>query len=71
MIIPPRAADCKEDSTYIIKLQKHFVNLYDELMKHNENAVSESTLTGQILSTLGKDVNFRDVWHTITISEKW
>jgi len=39
--------DCKEDiSTHVAKLQKLFVNLNDELVKHSENMLSESMLTG-------------------------
>jgi hypothetical protein len=58
--------DCKEDiSTHVAKLQKLFVNLNNELAKHNENTLSECMLTGRILSTLGKEYdNFKDVWDT-------
>jgi len=38
--------DCKEDiSTHVAKLQKLFVDLNDELAKHNENTLSERMLT--------------------------
>jgi hypothetical protein len=59
--------DCKEDiSTHVAKLQKLFVNLNDELAMHSENTLSEPMLTGQILSTPGKEYdNFKDVWNTI------
>ena len=62
--------DCKEDiSTHVAKLQKLFVDLNDELAKHNENTLSERMLTGRILSTLGKECdNFKDVWDTIPTS---
>jgi hypothetical protein len=62
--------DCKEDiSTHVAKLQKLFVDLNDELAKHNENTLSERMLTGRILSTLGKEYdNFKDVWDTIPTS---
>jgi hypothetical protein len=54
---------CKNCSA---KLQKLFVDLNDELAKHNENMLSERMLTGRILSTLGKEYdNFKDVWDTI------
>jgi hypothetical protein len=44
--------NCKEDiSTHVAKLQKLFVDLNDELAKHNENTLSERMLTGRILST--------------------
>jgi hypothetical protein len=62
--------DCKEDiGTHVAKLQKLFVDLNDEMAKHNENALSERMLTGRILSTLGKEYdNFKDVWDTIPTS---
>ncbi|XP_072380862.1 uncharacterized protein [Diabrotica undecimpunctata] len=59
--------DEKEDiSTHVAKLQKLFVDLNDELQKHDENVLSERMLNGRILSTLGKDFdNFKDLWDTI------
>jgi hypothetical protein len=62
--------DCKGDiSTHVAKLQKLFVDLNDELMKHSEDTLSERMLTGRILSTLGKEHdNFKDVWDTIPTS---
>ena len=59
--------DRKEDiSTHVAKLQKLYVDLNDELAKHNENMLSERMLTGRILSTLGKEFDsFKDVWDTI------
>jgi hypothetical protein len=48
--------DCKGDiSTYVVALQKLFVDLNDELTKHNENTLSEHMLTGRILTTLSTD----------------
>jgi len=60
----------KEDiSMHVAKLQKLYVDLNDELVKHNENTLSERMLTRQILSTLGKEYdNFKDVWDTIPTS---
>jgi len=62
--------DCKEDiSMNVAKLQKLFVDLNSELVKHSENMLSERMLTGQILSTLGKEYDsFKDVWDTIPTS---
>jgi len=58
-------------STHVAKLQKLFVDLNDELAKHNQNTLSERMLTGRILSTLGKEYdNFKDVWDTIPTSTK-
>jgi hypothetical protein len=37
-------------------------------VNHNENALSEHMLTGRILSTLGKEYSFKDVWDTIPAS---
>ena len=51
-------------STHVAKLQKLYVDLNDELVKHHENTLSERMLTGRILSTLGKEYNFKDVWDT-------
>jgi hypothetical protein len=54
---------------HVTKLQKLFADLNDELAKHNESTLSEHMLTGQILSTLGKEYdNFKDVWETIPAS---
>ena len=40
--------DCKEDiSKHVAKLQKLFVDLNDELTKHNENMLSELMLSEQ------------------------
>lgn len=48
--------DCKEDiSTYVVALRKLFVDLKDELTKHNENTLSECMLTRRVLTTLSKD----------------
>jgi hypothetical protein len=68
----PAQRDCKEDiSTHVIKLQKLFVDLNDELAKHSENTPSERMLTGRILSTLGKEYDsFKDVWDTIPTGTK-
>jgi len=55
-------------TTHVVKLQKLFVDLNDELTKHNENTLSERMLTGRMLSTLGKEYNFKDVWDTIPTS---
>jgi hypothetical protein len=62
--------DCKENiSTHVAKMQKLYVDLNDELAKHSENMLSEHRLTGQILSTLGKEYNnFKVVWDTIPTS---
>ncbi|XP_046981358.1 uncharacterized protein LOC124550678 [Schistocerca americana] len=59
--------DESEDiSAHLAKLQKLFVDLNDELSKHEENTLSERILNGRILSTLGKDYdNFKDLWDTI------
>ncbi|XP_047115896.1 uncharacterized protein LOC124795858 [Schistocerca piceifrons] len=59
--------DESEDiSSHVAKLQKLFVDLNDELSKHEENTLSERILNGRILSTLGKDYdNFKDLWDTI------
>ncbi|XP_046988388.1 uncharacterized protein LOC124594081 [Schistocerca americana] len=59
--------DESEDiSADVVKLQKLFVDLNDELSKHEENTLSERILNGRILSTLGKDYdNFKDLWDTI------
>ncbi|XP_046994043.1 uncharacterized protein LOC124606124 [Schistocerca americana] len=59
--------DESEDiSAHVAKLQKLFVDLNDELSKHEENTLSERILNGRILSTLGKDYNnFKDLWDTI------
>ena len=59
--------DCKEDiSTHVAKLENLYVDLNDELAKHNENTLSEPMLNGRILSTLGKEYDsFKDVWDTI------
>jgi hypothetical protein len=50
MLIEPffqAQCDCKEDmSMHVAKLQKLFVDLNDELAKHNENTLSERMLTG-------------------------
>jgi len=63
--------DCKEDiSTYVAKLQKLFVDLNDELAKQSKNMLSERMLTGQILSTLVKEYNFKDVWDTVPTSTR-
>jgi len=64
--------DYKEDiSAHVAKLQKLFVDLNDELVKHSENTLSERMLTGRILSTLGKEYhNFKDVWDTIPAREQ-
>jgi len=57
--------DCKENiSAHVTKMQKLYVDLNDKLAKYSEN-----TLSGQILSTLGKECNnFKDVWDTIPTS---
>ena len=62
--------DCKEDiSTHVAKLENPYVDLNDELVKHNENTLSERMLNGRILSTLGKEYDsFKDVWDTIPTS---
>jgi len=59
--------DGKEDiNTHVAKLQKLYVDLNDELAKHNENTLSERMLTRRILSTLGKKYNnLKDVCDTI------
>ena len=63
--------DWKEDiSKHVAKLQKLFVDLNDELAKHTENKMSEPTLTGRIISTLGKKYNFKDVLDTIPTSKQ-
>jgi hypothetical protein len=55
--------DCKEDiSANVAKLKKLFVDLNDELVKHNENMLSGRMLTGQLLLTLATEYdNFKDV----------
>jgi len=55
--------DYKEDiSRHVTKQQRLFVELNDELAKHSENTLSERTLSGRILSTLGKEYDsFKDV----------
>jgi hypothetical protein len=64
--------DCKEDiSTHVAKMQKVFVHLNDKWTKHSANTLSESKLTGRILSTLGKECdNFKDVRDTIHTSKQ-
>jgi hypothetical protein len=64
--------DCKEDiSGHVAKLQKLFVDLNDELVKHGENTLSEGMLTGRILLTLGKEYeDFKNVWDTIPAREQ-
>jgi hypothetical protein len=64
--------DCKEDiSGHVAKLQKLFVYLNDELVKHSENTLSERMLTGRILSTLGKEYDScKNVWDTIPAREQ-
>ncbi|XP_049800094.1 uncharacterized protein LOC126235416 [Schistocerca nitens] len=59
--------DKAEDiSSHVAELQKLFVDLNDELTKHEENTLSERILNGRILSTLGKEYdNFKDLWDTI------
>ncbi|XP_049861642.1 uncharacterized protein LOC126355390 [Schistocerca gregaria] len=53
--------DTEDISAHVAKLQKLFVDLTDELAKHEEN-----TLYERILSTLGKDYdNFKALWDTI------
>ncbi|XP_049829004.1 uncharacterized protein LOC126267744 [Schistocerca gregaria] len=47
--------ETEDSSARVAKLQKLFVDLNDELAKHDENALSERMLNGRILSTLGKD----------------
>jgi len=56
---------------HIAKQQKLFVEPNDKLAKHSENTMSEPMLTGQILSTLGKEYDrFKDVWGTIPTSQQ-
>lgn len=58
--------ETEDISTHVAKLQKLFVDLNDELTKHEENSLSERMLNGRILSTLGKEYdNFKDLWDTI------
>ena len=53
------------------KLQNLFIDLNDELAKHSENKLSERTLTGRILFTLGKERDsFKDVWDTVPTSKQ-
>ncbi|XP_047108958.1 uncharacterized protein LOC124777543 [Schistocerca piceifrons] len=48
------------------KTAEAFLDLNDKLQKHNETVLSERTLNGQILSTLGKEYdNFKDLRDTI------
>jgi hypothetical protein len=62
--------DYKEDiCMHVTRLQKLYVDLNSELVKHCENTLSERMPTGRTLSTLGKEHdNFKDVWDTIPIS---
>jgi len=54
---------------HVAKLQKLFVDLSNELVKHSEIMLSECMLAGRILLTLGKEYNnFKDVWDTIPTS---
>jgi len=54
---------------HVAKLQKLFVDLNNELVKHSQIMLSEYMLAGRILSTLGKEYNnFKDVWDTIPTS---
>jgi hypothetical protein len=46
------------------------VNLNDELAKCSENTLSERMLTGRVLSTLGREYIFKDVWDTIPTSKQ-
>jgi predicted adenine nucleotide alpha hydrolase (AANH) superfamily ATPase len=46
--------DCKEEAGKSLRC-KNFIDLNDELTKHNENTLSERMLTGRILTTLSKD----------------
>ncbi|XP_049794611.1 uncharacterized protein LOC126204264 [Schistocerca nitens] len=58
--------ETEDISAHVAKLQKLFVDLNDELAKHEENMLSERILNCRILSTLGKDYdNFKDLWDTI------
>ncbi|XP_049840470.1 uncharacterized protein LOC126285208 [Schistocerca gregaria] len=58
--------ETEDISAHVAKLQKLFVDLNDELAKHEENTLSERILNGRILSTLGKDYdNFKGLWDTI------
>ncbi|XP_047000554.1 uncharacterized protein LOC124616295 [Schistocerca americana] len=58
--------ETEDISAHVAKLQKLFVDLNDELAKHEENTLSERILNGRILSTLGKDYDsFKDLWDTI------
>jgi hypothetical protein len=64
--------DYKEDiSTHVAKQQRLFVEQNDELAKHSEHTLSERTLSGRILSTLGKEYDsFKDVWGIIPTSQQ-
>lgn len=64
--------DEKEDITiHVAKLQKLFVDLNNELEKHNESKLSERILNGRILSTLGREYdNFKDLWDTIPADQQ-
>ncbi|XP_047097580.1 uncharacterized protein LOC124711510 [Schistocerca piceifrons] len=58
--------ETEDISAHVAKLQKLFVDLNDELAKHEENTLPERILNGGILSTLGKDYdNFKGLWDTI------
>ncbi|XP_047111863.1 uncharacterized protein LOC124788636 [Schistocerca piceifrons] len=57
--------ETEDISAHAAKLQKLFVDLNDELVKHEENTLSERILNGRILCTLGKDYdNFKNLWDT-------
>ncbi|XP_046982608.1 uncharacterized protein LOC124552391 [Schistocerca americana] len=63
--------ETEDISVHVAKLPKLFVDLNDELAKHEENTLSERILNGRILSTLGKDYdNFKDLWDTIPTEKR-
>ncbi|EZA47988.1 hypothetical protein X777_14531 [Ooceraea biroi] len=66
MFFQARRDESEDTSSHVAKLQNLFVDLNNELEKHNENRLSQRMLTGRILSTLGKSHDhFKDVWDTI------
>ncbi|XP_049829045.1 uncharacterized protein LOC126267783 [Schistocerca gregaria] len=63
--------ETEDISAHVAKLQMLFVDLNDELAKHEENTLPERILNGRILSTLGKDFdNFKDLLDTIPIEKQ-
>lgn len=66
MFFQVRRDESENISSHVAKLQNLFVDLNNELKKHNKNKLSECMLTARILSTFKKSYNyFKDLWDTI------